>query len=424
MPQPLFETRSPMPARPRVKIDLQGDELHLVWRNPSWGGSLFLLLWLTGWTAGCGFLLRELLTNFEWFMLLFATPFFAAWFAVAAAIIYMLFGRQTLVLTRHELLLTQTAIVVLSRREIPLNEVDRAVADTVTDSNSDGPPTISGIVRINTIGQPVEFAKGVKDDESHWLAETINVCLDQMAPHRKALSSVELLHERVEPDETASREDELYDDESALTDQEPLGDGIIVFEPARDRFDQPSDSRWMLSREGRATQFAHRGQWSLGAIAGLLFINLFWNGIVGVFVVQLVKDFQWFLALFLIPFEVIGLCMIAGLVFAITAPAWGQSYSIRFGRIERRWWGPLMGGTKSTEFDRLDRVEISSPGFGRSKNTVSIPPKHFSEGDYKVALIDGDNHEVASIESITKGEAYWIADTITAEHPEMFDRDR
>lgn len=388
------------------------------------------MLWLTGWTAGCGFLLNELLTNFEWSMLLFATPFFAAWFAVAAMITYMLFGRQKLALARHELRIVKMAIVTLSSRLIPIDEVHRAAADTVVDSNSDGPPTVSGIIRIETLGKPLEFAKGIAQGEARWLAETINMCLDQMAPHRKALSSVEALHNRIEvedPNQNAPLDDQqLATFDEDLTDDElmSLDDSTIIFQPSRERFVKPSDSRWDLTREGRATLLANRGYWSLASIAGLLFINLFWNGIVGVFILQLVKQFEWFLAIFLVPFEVIGLCMLVGLLFALTAPAWGVSHRIRFGRLERRWWGPLVGRTKSTDFNQLDRIEISSGGVGRSSKAFKFSPQSDDEGDYAITLIDDTNQEIAAIDSLTKGEAYWMADTIMSEHPDMFERDR
>ncbi len=56
----------------------------------------------------------------------------------------------------------------------------------------------------------------------------------------------------------------------------------------------------------------------------MLFIGLFWNGIVSVFVWQLVEGFQhgradWFLMLFLIPFVLIGLLVIFGFFYFLLA---------------------------------------------------------------------------------------------------------
>lgn len=60
----------------------------------------------------------------------------------------------------------------------------------------------------------------------------------------------------------------------------------------------------------------------LSGVAGMLFLALFWNGIVGVFVAQAVKGFQrgrpeWFLGVFLIPFLLVGLLILAGLAHSV-----------------------------------------------------------------------------------------------------------
>ncbi len=52
---------------------------------------------------------------------------------------------------------------------------------------------------------------------------------------------------------------------------------------------------------------------------GLLFVCLFWNGIVSVFVTMAVRSFlkgdpQWFLTLFMVPFVLIGLLLVAGVI--------------------------------------------------------------------------------------------------------------
>lgn len=53
---------------------------------------------------------------------------------------------------------------------------------------------------------------------------------------------------------------------------------------------------------------------------GMTFIALFWNGIVSVFVYALfTEEFSWFLALFLIPFVLVGIGLIVGVVYAFLA---------------------------------------------------------------------------------------------------------
>jgi hypothetical protein len=62
----------------------------------------------------------------------------------------------------------------------------------------------------------------------------------------------------------------------------------------------------------------------IGKLVLALFVTLFWNGIVSVFVWQLVSSwregsFDWFLALFLTPFVLIGLLLLASIPYAILA---------------------------------------------------------------------------------------------------------
>ena len=57
-----------------------------------------------------------------------------------------------------------------------------------------------------------------------------------------------------------------------------------------------------------------------GKLIGVLFFALFWNGIVSVFVVNIIKHWragpvEWFLAVFMVPFVLIGLGMIGAVVY-------------------------------------------------------------------------------------------------------------
>lgn len=62
----------------------------------------------------------------------------------------------------------------------------------------------------------------------------------------------------------------------------------------------------------------------LGKLFGIIAICLFWNGIVSVFVCQAVSGFkhgspEWFLALFLIPFVLVGIGLMGGVVYQFLA---------------------------------------------------------------------------------------------------------
>jgi len=62
----------------------------------------------------------------------------------------------------------------------------------------------------------------------------------------------------------------------------------------------------------------------MGKLIAVILIALFWNGIVSVFVVQVVKGWrsshpEWFLTLFMIPFVLIGLVLLGGIVYSFLA---------------------------------------------------------------------------------------------------------
>jgi hypothetical protein len=64
----------------------------------------------------------------------------------------------------------------------------------------------------------------------------------------------------------------------------------------------------------------------IGKVLGTLFITLFWNGIVSVFVAEVVRGWrsghpEWFLTLFLIPFVVIGLGLVGMFFYSLLALA-------------------------------------------------------------------------------------------------------
>lgn len=79
-----------------------------------------------------------------------------------------------------------------------------------------------------------------------------------------------------------------------------------------------------IPRRGRQARRLGKGGSGLGGLVVTAFLAAFWNGIVGVFVWQLVRDWRqgspdWFLALFLIPFVAIGLVILLSIPYQILA---------------------------------------------------------------------------------------------------------
>jgi hypothetical protein len=62
----------------------------------------------------------------------------------------------------------------------------------------------------------------------------------------------------------------------------------------------------------------------VGGLLGIILVGLFWNGIVAVFLLQVWRGFQsgrpdWFLTVFMIPFVVIGLGFVGGVIYQFLA---------------------------------------------------------------------------------------------------------
>lgn len=59
----------------------------------------------------------------------------------------------------------------------------------------------------------------------------------------------------------------------------------------------------------------------LGKLVGITLVALFWNGIVGIFVWQLIKSPEWFLGCFLVPFVLVGMLLLVGIPYQLLALA-------------------------------------------------------------------------------------------------------
>lgn len=135
-----------------------------------------------------------------------------------------------------------------------------------------------------------------------------------------------------------------------------------------------------------------------GKFAGMLFLCLFWNGIVGIFVWQIGASFmagdpEWFLVLFLMPFVVVGVGMIGGVVYYLLAlfnPKPSLSVdegSPRLGDTVNLNW-QFLGNAK-----RLRKVQITLEGRERAtyrRGTNSVTDESLF---YKASLAELENYE-------------------------------
>lgn len=101
----------------------------------------------------------------------------------------------------------------------------------------------------------------------------------------------------------------------------------------------PPDQQWLPETANRQSQPAFNKGYSASSgdklvlrphmpamykFWGILAVCLFWNGIISIFIVEMISGFrsgrpEWFLALFLIPFELVGIGTIVGVVYQFLA---------------------------------------------------------------------------------------------------------
>ena len=77
-----------------------------------------------------------------------------------------------------------------------------------------------------------------------------------------------------------------------------------------------------VSTEATGTQHLQSSSSGIGKVIGITFAACFWNGIISVFLIQLIDSHRsghpnWFLTLFLIPFVVIGIALILAIFHAL-----------------------------------------------------------------------------------------------------------
>ena len=181
--------------------------------------------------------------------------------------------------------------------------------------------------------------------------------------------------------------------------------------------------------------FTRRGRLGCAAVGGLVFINLFWNGIVSVFVMVLLglapvgERMQggewWGLFFFLIPFEVIGLAMLLALLAALLEPVRCTSWAFTRQSIERRWKWLGIGPTRTWWVKRLDRIQLcrEDPSSGaslRSFPNLWADARNDGGAGYRLVVVDKDNREFCSIHGMTLGEARWMADAVLRERAAWF----
>ncbi len=410
----------PAPTRPAkcsFRLEESPETLHYRARTGGIGGALFMVLWLCGWSVGCVFMAIEVWNRLEFFKFLFAVPFWAFWFFVTFLLLKTLFGRESVRLDASGLRWTDDCPGFHRNRDVPLEEIV-GVDEIVVGRSGDSQGATN--IEIVTTGEPIRFGGHLGQRERAWLAYEIERRLGELRPEVAETTSPDEVSRYVFRSRPASAE-------------EPDDASVRMLTPADPPQTPPSDCRYELHEDFDDFEFVRRGTLQLDAVGALLFINLFWNGIVSVFVYVLIYGDKngrpqggerWGMALFLVPFVVIGLAMFAALIVVWFAPYLRTRR--RFGRNEftssDTFFG--FGRTKSFPIAVLDRIEAVRIDDGPTKRGRRIfklnTARTAGAPTYDVVLVDKTDRECAQMTDLTLGEALWAADVVLRRRPQWF----
>jgi hypothetical protein len=380
-----------------------GDAITLHRRTGSFAEATFPALWLIGWTVGCVFLLIVALSG-ERFLWLFGVPFWAAWFFVAAYLVDLVFGRETLMVNRDGVFYERRTVVCWRRRLVTREDI-AAVGRFRRVVDEESGRTVCGL-RVETAGEPIDFGSGLPEDELRYLRYRTRRTL--RLPTRR----------RNVPASERSGASVASGASGAATDWPTPP---YRYEPGVEPPHLPDDSPLTIDELGDELTIRAPGRWRITSIGGLAFFNLFWNGIVSVFLVQVFNPdtgpLRIGLALFLVPFVVIGLGMFIALVIALLGPAVVKVWRLDRSALRHQW--VVAGLTVWSRHDALgaidavqvDRRERSATWLGqlRRGNRFSSQTEKAPDG-YVVGLIDRGGAVVGELMGLTHGEARWLAD--------------
>jgi len=378
------------------KIEKTDTQCVVTWYYFSGCILLFMLVWLGGWTVGCGLLTHLVVVEQELWALLFALPFWFFWFGGFAMLANTLFGKMRFVLDETGFESTWTCLFVKRTKRIDLASIhwfERFETDTEGGE-------VTGQLRVVCQTKNAEYyclPKNVKDIEA--LCEQLNAFLQTL--HRSAGIPV------VDVPRVPAKLDVVFKLRSA-PQYLPI----------------PLSCRWNVE-----TGFNDFGFWfkEKGAII-ILFVLLpfatFWNGIVSVFVLALFrvlfleeqpKGWDWWLVfLFLIPFIIIGLCLIVAVLNCF----------LNLFRVQKRWtfsygsatsYTARLGPTRVEHFDLAGWKSLVVRVSADKKDEAAMEPDDTYSTCWQLAFLNTAGELLLAIENLSKSEALWMADVILRE---------
>ena len=390
------------------QLERQASELVVTRRKIGWMfvifGTLFVILWTFG-VVGMG---KQLLVDPTANHLFGFLAFLAFWLGMTAGILFSLFHRETLRLNHGGFELTRSAIIRYHRVLLPLSEMVGFKEGTETIELEDSKKIVSVVELVQTDNKSITFAKELKPDATAYLVTELNQLLNSLRGRQAAADAAERMEKFV-----ANQREEPSATQPVLLGKTPLT--------------RPQDAVWSREEDFQGLTLANYGRLSFKNLVPTIFMAMFWNGIVGVFVGLLVNQrvhnldvgMWWFLFLFLIPFEIIGAFLVLAVVFAFLEPfrysSWrftGQTVEglvSYFGIPWRRAYeiGP---GASLT-------LERGYPKLVNSRTKLDTLP-------LGVVINSSAGKTICAIRDLKEPEARWMADLILRSQPRMFSRNQ
>jgi hypothetical protein len=413
------------PARPeKLTVDFYEEPDGIAIRKNRGGGpGCFLSLWLIGWTVGCVALIGQAIRDPALGTFAFALPFWASWLLVAGMLVRIMFGKETLLLRRDKALFLRTALIKLSSRSVPREEIQNFRECRSTHTENDA--RLWGIEMV-TLGKPLRFAFRLPDVERAWPIHQLNRYL--------LATDADIQQKFVQSAATSSSDSTSTGSISSnsISGSSAISAGTLAvcetLDHERTIAEPPTDSNWLLTDESDGLAVWQRGRLNIGSFFGALFLNAFWNGVVSVFVMVLLgvmpnnnppRGLEWWaLFVFLIPFEVIGLGMFAMLIFILLEPFRSTVWRFEDNRIKRQTRWPVYCRTRVWDVLKLDRLELR-----RSRSDDSRPQRLTeiaSSAPFKLAFIAANNVDLCGIENLTEGDARWVARLVLERRAKWF----
>jgi hypothetical protein len=420
---------SPEPARPAtLTVDFYEEPDGMAIHKKHGGGPTgFLLLWLSGWSVGCAVLVGAVLKQPAFSTFAFATPFWLAWLLVAGFLVWALFGKETLLLRADAALFQRTALIAISSRLVPRAEIVnfRECRSTATENDQH----LWGIEMV-TLGKPLRFAFRLPDQERAWLVSQLNRYLAATRIEGQPLPPAPTA--RPAGDTTPRFSSAMF---SAATVSAPVSaPAAEILHDDQTLTEPPTDSAWRLDDDINALTFSKQGQLSIAGIVTLLFMAAFWNGILSMFLSALFglmpaqnnnppQGWEWWaLFVFLIPFELVGLILILGVIFSILEPFRRTVWRFEQDRIAKQTQWPLYRHTRAWDVVKLDRLELrrQRPNTPQRQRLADSTTDMMAQVPFELALVAPGNVDLCRIPNLTEGEVRWIAHVILDRRAKWF----